>query len=260
MSFSSIFISYSHIDYEMARRIKDDLERYGVNVWLDEIQITVGDNIFERMGEGVEKCDYTAVLLSPDSVGSRYVAYEIEIAMQHEKRIQRNVILPLMVVKCQIPDSLNGRLWVDFSNPSNYLNAFTYLLHRLGYHDKRIIVTSEDELFLASKIPSLDHRQRDESIRDHLIRSSITLAGIKGHAPAWSESKMYLTLYELTKRHLIEVFIDQKTVYAGTHTSISDGAIGLFPYFSKGDFYPEYRPSLERIDLLFRLLRESTSP
>ncbi len=46
--YCSCFISYSHADRSFARRLHDALQDRGVRCWLDEHQISPGDDIYER--------------------------------------------------------------------------------------------------------------------------------------------------------------------------------------------------------------------
>ncbi len=57
----SVFLSHSSRDKIAVKRLATDLDARGVNVWLDEWEIKVGESIPMRIAEGVENADYIAV-------------------------------------------------------------------------------------------------------------------------------------------------------------------------------------------------------
>ena len=73
-----VFISYSHKDRWIAKRIVKEIEGLGrgaVQVFLDEKDIAVGQHIAEEVREAIEHCDEFVVLLSPNSKGREWVPH-----------------------------------------------------------------------------------------------------------------------------------------------------------------------------------------
>lgn len=75
-----IFISYSHADEEIAGRLVSRLEQAGAEVWLDRQQMGAGESISASCAAGILKADFVVVLVTPSSVGSRWVRWELQTA------------------------------------------------------------------------------------------------------------------------------------------------------------------------------------
>ncbi len=127
-----IFVSYSHQNPEIARRIVTDLKLCAASVWFDEHSDGQGiipgrgwDNEIER---GIREADVVLTLLSPTYMTSKYCMEEFQFADQLEKPI-----IPLMVARCDGPKlGFLRRQWIDFTG--DYSAAFTYLLEAIGHH------------------------------------------------------------------------------------------------------------------------------
>lgn len=126
----SIFLSHSSLDKPIARRIAESLKALGVKVWLDEAEIGVGDSLTDKIGEGLVNADFVGALLSSNSVNSKWVKKELEIAYNREIREGSVHILPILLDDCEIPTFLVGKLYADFR--SSYDNGLKALRERLA--------------------------------------------------------------------------------------------------------------------------------
>ncbi len=110
----------------MARRLRADLERRGVVVWLDEAEIRVGDSISEKVQQGLDTADFVLVLLSRHSVASGWVRKEWQSMITLEAQTGRTIILPVKIEPCDIPPLLADKRHADLS--VNYRAAFEELV------------------------------------------------------------------------------------------------------------------------------------
>jgi len=87
----SIFFSYSTKDVGIAKLLIQKIENtgaaHGVKVFLDERSMEGGDPISETIRVNIEECNEFIVLLSADSVKSKWVLTEISAAWALRKRI-----------------------------------------------------------------------------------------------------------------------------------------------------------------------------
>ena len=95
IEFYSCFISYSHADKSFARRLHDQLQARGIRRWLDEHQMKVGDKILPGILDAIRIQDKVLLCCSAKSLQSKWVAKEIETALQREMREERLLLLPL---------------------------------------------------------------------------------------------------------------------------------------------------------------------
>ena len=109
------FLSYAHEDKDFAERIAIELQKDGIEVWIDKWEIKAGDSLIQKIfAEGLSECDIFLILLSGASVRSKWVREELDYAMI--KKIGGVTrIIPLIKERCEIPPPLRTLLWVDLS-------------------------------------------------------------------------------------------------------------------------------------------------
>lgn len=84
---NEIFISYSRRDAEFVTRLASDLDAQVAGVWFDRSDIQLGENWHDEIMEGIRNCKAFVLVLSPDSVESKYVREEVNMALELGKTI-----------------------------------------------------------------------------------------------------------------------------------------------------------------------------
>jgi hypothetical protein len=138
----SCFISYSWEDREFATRLYDDLEQSGVQSWLDNKQIKIGDSWERVIDKAVQAHDKVLLILSRASVSSSWVRLEVRKALQLETERRKTVLFPIRlddaifrVPETEEIDRLKERQIGDFTNwldKSFYQRAFSKLVRALA--------------------------------------------------------------------------------------------------------------------------------
>lgn len=82
-----VFISHSSADLWIAEQIAKEVTAAGAQPWLDELDLEGGDNLRERIINGIAACREAIVLITPQSLKSRWVAFEIGAAFGQRKRV-----------------------------------------------------------------------------------------------------------------------------------------------------------------------------
>ena len=82
-----IFISYSRRDQEFVTRLASDLDAQVAGVWFDQSAIQAGEKWHDEIMEGIRDCKAFILVLSPDSMESRYVREEVHKALELGKTI-----------------------------------------------------------------------------------------------------------------------------------------------------------------------------
>lgn len=131
----SIFISHNWSDKEFARRLAHDLQLAGVKVWIDELEIKLGDSLIQKIREGIDGVDYVAALISSNSVKSEWVTKELDVAMNQEIGNRKVKVIPLRLDSCEMPGFLLGKLYADCRTSDAYHLAFNQILDRIGILD-----------------------------------------------------------------------------------------------------------------------------
>ena len=82
-----IFISYSRRDQEFVTRLAGDLNAHVAGVWFDQSTIQMGQKWHDEIMDGIRECKAFVLVLSPDSMESRYVREEVNKALELGKTI-----------------------------------------------------------------------------------------------------------------------------------------------------------------------------
>lgn len=129
---SSVFLSHSHVDKPFARKLGADLRKSGHAVWIDEAEIDIGDSLIEKIREGIDQVDYVAAIISANSVESKWVTRELDIASNREIEEDRVIVLPILIEDVDMPGFLKGKLYGNFTDSKEYNKQLSLLLRKLG--------------------------------------------------------------------------------------------------------------------------------
>jgi hypothetical protein len=134
-----IFISYSHKDKDFVGILAENLQRVGHNVWWDTTDIQSGDEISDEITNAIASSKYVIVVLTPDSVKSKWVKSEYTEALNQEKKI-----IPIMLRQCKVPITLNIFNYSDFTKGENYQDNLNKLLSSFGNTGKLSAVSATE--------------------------------------------------------------------------------------------------------------------
>jgi hypothetical protein len=82
-----VFLSHSSLDTWIASVIAEKIQALGADCWIDEKDLTGGDVIVEDIIKGIDACHEAIVLISPNSVKSQWVSFEIGGVRAQHKRV-----------------------------------------------------------------------------------------------------------------------------------------------------------------------------
>lgn len=152
-----IFLSHSSADKPLARRLARDLRESGVDVWLDQWEIGVGDSFAPAIEQALADTRFVVVLLTRASVGSGWVEREWRQRFEMEVATRRIGIIPVRAEPCAAPDFLAQRSHADISGGS-YAPGLRQLLGLLGQHAQRSELFVADTPIVADKdwLPSME--------------------------------------------------------------------------------------------------------
>lgn len=128
----SVFLSHSSADKDFVRELADFLSREGgIKVWLDERSIGFGDNIPKSISEGLAASDYVLLVLSPDSVGSKWVQEEWWDTYWEQTNSGKKKLLPVLLRDCREVPLLRNKRRIDLrkNRPEGMRQILGFLLH-----------------------------------------------------------------------------------------------------------------------------------
>ncbi len=128
----NIFISYTTNDKPFAKKLESFLTSAGVDVWLDDKRLQVGDSLIKKISEGINASKYVVAVLSKSSVKSKWFQNEILWALTKERELGRDLILPVVIEDCEIPSFLKDKHFINFGNSSSgFIESMNKLLDKL---------------------------------------------------------------------------------------------------------------------------------
>ena len=159
----SVFLSHSSKDKFFVRELAERLRNNGVNAWIDEAEISIGDSLTEKIGSAIQDADFVCVVLSYNSINSNWVQKELQVALNKEFSEKEVVVLPVLLEPVKMPPFLADKLYADFSSPEKYEKDFPQLLKALGIE--------------VSKAKEIEKNKQKEHTKKEVISFDISNAG-----------------------------------------------------------------------------------
>jgi hypothetical protein len=223
----SVFISYSRKDTAFMQTLVKDLRRQRITVWVDD-RLRGSKSWQEQLSQAIERSDALALIMSPDSLQSEWVGWEIEEAQKAGKPI-----FPLWHRECDdIPAELDRLQRINLR--ANYDAAVLELAEELyelsGEED-----TLESEPAV-TRSPDIDEKIRilflaANPVDTHALRLSEEIRTIQERIRGGKYRDQFDTIqqgwavrYSDLQRYLLEH--DPHIVHFSGHGG-SDGAIML---------------------------------
>jgi len=122
----TLFLSHSHKDRRVARRIVRRLSAHGIQVWIDERELRLGSTLTESLQAQIKGADALLVIASNRSAISKWVGLELECAKEHEKDI-----IPLFIDPVSEHERFRDHLGVDATAPQGFADAVYDLMRDL---------------------------------------------------------------------------------------------------------------------------------
>jgi hypothetical protein len=196
----SVFLSHSHKDKPFVRKLAKDLDISGIKVWIDEAEIKVGDSLIRKIISGIDSVDYLGIVLSPNSVNSQWVQEELEQALNIQVSQGYIKILPILLLDCEIPGFLRGKLYADFRDERKYSDALSKLIDSIWNPDSIHTISGE--------------KSRLETLTQVLKVAKEVLAVLERQAKEYTASTIpaYLQVELENKRKEVESLVDRISV------------------------------------------------
>lgn len=144
-----VFISYSTKDRLLANRLYNELRDRDFSVWIDRVEIRPGDSLSDKIRQGITTADALVVLVTRNSIKSKWVQREVRMAISREKKNGGPRVIPLVLEPSRIPKNLKAKLYVSITRKNlklpEILGALypnSYIL-RIGLNKQDLTVDEE---------------------------------------------------------------------------------------------------------------------
>ncbi len=109
---TEVFISYSRVDSDFARKLNKRLQEIGKTTWFDQESIATGADFQKEIYKGIAASDNFLFIISPEAVESPFCQDEVRYAASLNKRFI--TVLWRETSPQEIPDKLAAVQWLDF--------------------------------------------------------------------------------------------------------------------------------------------------
>lgn len=124
-----VFLSHASEDkdrfvVDFARQLRES----GVDVWLDQWEMKPGDSLVDKIfEEGLKNARAVIIVLSAISVQKPWVREELNASVVN--RISRGTkLIPVIIDKCDVPESLRSTVWQKIDSLDNYSESLQRIL------------------------------------------------------------------------------------------------------------------------------------
>ncbi|BCM88774.1 hypothetical protein IAD21_00616 [Abditibacteriota bacterium] len=119
------FVSHSSADQdrfvrEFSRRLRED---GGIDAWFSEWELAPGDSLVDGIYEGIKDAQTFILVLSPNSIKSKWVTEEINGGFV--RKVENGCrFITVRLDRVDIPEPLRHTIWVDIDDFNNYDKQF----------------------------------------------------------------------------------------------------------------------------------------
>ena len=87
-----LFISYANEDRDFAIELVNELEKFGLNVWSDNRNLKIGDNLVRKINNGLNNSKFGLVILSENFFLKEWPKRELETMLQINKTETKSIL------------------------------------------------------------------------------------------------------------------------------------------------------------------------
>ncbi|MGD1917215.1 MAG: toll/interleukin-1 receptor domain-containing protein, partial [Phycisphaerales bacterium] len=117
---AKLFISHATADDAFVRKLREQVELFGLSGWVDSRELRGGDSLWPEIKAAIEKADAFVVGVSPDSLQSQWVGRELKHAMSVQESRGRDAY---RVVPLSIDGTRLGVMQAIFDDTPVYIEA-----------------------------------------------------------------------------------------------------------------------------------------
>jgi len=182
-----VFISYLNANKTFAAKLADTLRKNGFEVLINELSIPSGDNIIEKVKEGLVTADAFIAVLSNAYLSSTWGMHELSFVSARAMSDPNLRVIPVVLEDCDIPVFIRDHNYADFRG--DFTTAAEAVVRALGA-DELPDLTREEQVAQKKQSKRSSLSLHANKLMEHLRRGEMTIvcgAGISTAAgvPTW---------------------------------------------------------------------------
>lgn len=93
----SVFVSHSSEDKELyVDGLVDEMKSLGMSVFYDTDVIDWGDNLKEKIDQGLKNCTLAVIVVSPTYFNREWTEYELQTLLERQDAEKNKLVLPIL--------------------------------------------------------------------------------------------------------------------------------------------------------------------
>ena len=134
-----VFVSHANANKQsFVDSLYEQLNRLRIRIWYDSTEIDWGDGLKEKIQEGLSKCRFGIVILSPEFIERKWTNQELTELLTRQNESHEKVVLPLLYnltvdeMKAQYPvlENIKARLVRNDEDAKDVVIDFARILIR----------------------------------------------------------------------------------------------------------------------------------
>lgn len=124
-----VYVSYTYTDENWAMALAENLQRLGLNVWVDQWELRPGDHWPSRLEDGLQSADTVVAVVGREWSRSHWAGEEFAAALAAD-RAGRLRVIPVIVEDVVLPPQVASLSFADFrdvSSPREYVTEVNRL-------------------------------------------------------------------------------------------------------------------------------------
>jgi len=109
-----IVIPYNYADHGFVYKLAGELRRDRVTPWIDEVDMSAGAFLINRLSHAARPVDFVVPALSASSVAAGWVQHELRMAVTRGLNGRPIKVLTAKIDNTALPDYLESRPYFDF--------------------------------------------------------------------------------------------------------------------------------------------------
>ena len=114
-----VFLSHSSKDKGVVRALAERLRRDGLKVWFDEWEIRLGDSVYAKISDGLERSRTLLLCMSRNGFGSDWVTVEHQAIFFADPANRKCRFIPIRLDDGNIPAVLRAYKYLDWQTPAD---------------------------------------------------------------------------------------------------------------------------------------------
>lgn len=127
-----VFLSHSHEDDDVAKKVRNYLISHGIHVFDDKVDISTGSNLSANINRAIKESDAVLFFISKNAEKSEWVRQEMSLAVSQKFKGKDVKLIPVILERnAEIPFFLKDYVYLDIAKNQDFDRSMRLLVDGL---------------------------------------------------------------------------------------------------------------------------------